>query len=98
MKRFLLLLPLGAALFSAGCSNLVPIVPPPAMSDDDCRREATRSREVRNVSREANFENQANMRQTQSDRNVALREVYDECLREHGRPVGGGVEPVLRVN
>jgi hypothetical protein len=94
MKRFLLLAP----LLAVGCSNLVPVVPPPLMTDDECRQEATRSRDVRIVSREANFENQSNMRQTQSDRNVALREAYDNCLRAHGRPVGGGVEPVLRTN
>lgn len=94
MKRFFFLAP----FLAVGCSNLVPIVPPPLMTDDECRQEATRSRDVRNVSREANFENQSNMRQTQSDRNVALREVYETCMRAHGRPVDGGVEPVLRTN
>lgn len=98
MKRLLLLLPLGAPLLMAGCTGLVPIVPPPLMTDEECRAEATRSRDVRIVSREANFENYANMRQVQSDRNVALREVYDDCLRAHGRPVGGGVEPVQRID
>lgn len=98
MKRLLLLLPLGTPLLAAGCTGLVPIVPPPLMTDEQCRAEATQAASVRNVSREANFENYANMRQTQSDRNVALREAYDTCLRAHGRPVGGGVEPVLRTN
>lgn len=94
MKRLLLLVP----LLAAGCTGLVPIVPPPLMTDDECRGEATRAREVRNVSREANFENYANMRQTQSDRNIALREVYETCMRAHGRPISGGVEPVQRIN
>ncbi|MBS7810043.1 hypothetical protein [Roseococcus pinisoli] len=93
MKRFLLIAPL-----LAGCTGLVPVVPPPVMTDEACRTEATRAREVRNVSREANFENYANMRQTQSDRNVALREAYDNCLRAHGRPLRGGVEPVQRID
>ncbi|TCH98857.1 hypothetical protein EJV46_09870 [Roseococcus sp. SYP-B2431] len=82
----------------AGCTGLVPITAPPVMTDDQCRAEATSSRDVRIVSREANFENYANMRQVQSDRNVALREAYDNCLRAHGRPVGGGVEPVRRID
>lgn len=94
MKRFLLLAP----LLAVGCTGLVPVVPPPLMTDDQCRTEARTSRDVRLVSREANFENNANMRQVQSDRNIALREVYDTCLRAHGRPVGGGVEPVLQIN
>ncbi len=94
MKRFLFLAP----LLAAGCTGLVPIVPPPLMTDEECRTEATQARGVRNVAREANFDNMANMRQVQSDRNVALREAYDTCMRVHGRPVGGGVEPVLRTN
>jgi len=94
MKRILFL----ATLLMAGCSGLVPVVPPPLMSDEACRTEATRAREVRNVSREANFDNYANMRQTESDRNIALRAAYDNCLRAQGRPVGGGVEPVQRID
>lgn len=94
MKRLLLIAP----LLATGCSGLVPITPPPVMTDETCRAEATRAREVRIVSREANFENYANMRQTQSDRNVALREAYDACLRAHGRPNRGGVEAVRRID
>jgi hypothetical protein len=94
MKRLFLLAP----LLVAGCTGLVPIVPPPLMTDEECRGEATRARDVRLVSREANFENYANVRQVQSDRNVALREVYDTCMRAHGRPISGGVEPVQRID
>ncbi|MDB5378649.1 MAG: hypothetical protein JWR00_3095 [Rubritepida sp.] len=94
MKRLLLLTP----LLMAGCTGLVPIAAPPLMSDEECRAEATRARDVRIVSREANFENYANMRQIQSDRNVALREVYDTCMRAHGRAISGGVEPIRRID
>jgi hypothetical protein len=94
MKRLLLLTP----FLAIGCTGLVPIVAPPLMTDDQCRTEATRSRDVRIVSREANFENYANMRQVQSDRNIALREVYETCMRAHGRPISGGVEPVQRID
>lgn len=93
MKRVLFLAPL-----LAGCSGLVPIVAAPVMTDEQCRAEATQASSVRNVSREANFMNYANMRQVESDRNVALREAYDNCLRAHGRPVGGGVEPLRRID
>jgi len=98
MKRFLRLAPLIALLVSTGCTGLVPIVPPPVMTDAECRAEATQARDVRNTAREANFENYANMRQVQSDRNTALREAYESCLRAHGRPAGGGVEPIRRIN
>ncbi|WP_421992014.1 hypothetical protein [Roseococcus sp.] len=94
MKRLIFLAP----LMAIGCGGLVPIAPPPIMTDDQCRAEATSSRDVRLVSREANSDNYANMRQVQSDRNTALREVYETCMRAHGRPFGGGVEPVLRTN
>lgn len=94
MKRFLLIAP----LLAVGCSGLVPVIPPPVMTDETCRTEASRARDVRIVSREANFENYANMRQIRSDRNVALREAYDNCLRAHGRPVRGGVEAVQRID
>ena len=94
MKRLLLLLP----VLAAGCGGLVPVEPRPVMSDPECRAEATSAPQVRNVSREANFENQANMRQTESDQNVALRAAYETCMRAHGRPVGGGVEPIRRID
>jgi hypothetical protein len=95
MRRFLLL---AAPLLAAGCTGLVPVEPPPLMTDAECRAEATQATAVRNVSRTANFENPAQMRQVESDRNVALRQAYDTCLRAHGRPAGGGVEPVRRID
>ncbi|WP_424810434.1 hypothetical protein [Roseococcus sp. YIM B11640] len=89
---------LPALLVAAACASPVPVVPAPVMTNAECAREARTSREVRQTFREENAENQSNMRRVQSERNVALRSEYDDCLRSHGLPVSGGVEPVRRLD
>jgi hypothetical protein len=89
--------PIAALLLLAACNSLEPLVSPPIMDNAECRAQSLRDPEVRNTARELNPENQTNVRRVETERNEALRRVYNNCLRERGLPTQGGVEAIQRT-
>lgn len=93
MKRSILLM----ALLLTACGGLEPVVAPPTMDNPECRQEARRSPEVRNMDRQSNFENQTQVRRLTTLEHEAEARIYNDCMRRRGFPVTGGVAPIQQV-
>ena len=93
MRPFSLL----ALLLFCACGELEPVIAAPVMDNPECRQEAMRSPEVRNVARESNFTNQTQVRALLTEQREAEARIYDACLRRRGLPQPGGVEPIRRI-
>ena len=93
MKRCFLLM----VLLLPACGGLEPVVVAPTMDNPECRQEARRSPEVRNIDRQSNFDNQTQMRRLTTLEHEAEARIYNDCMRRRGLSVPGGVAPIQQV-
>lgn len=94
MRSVFVLLALAAC--ARGPTDPRPEPGPPSAAEAQCRAEARRSPELRDVMREVNPGNPENLDRLRTQRVEVEGRLVAECLRARGQPAPGGVEPVRR--
>lgn len=96
--RLCLALALPALLLAAcGAPRTARPAPEPERPEiAECRREARDSGAMRDLGRQLNPSNPANMDRLRAEAAEAERRAFNDCLRRRGVLRGGGVEPVRR--